>query len=210
MEIFSALLALCEGNSPDPGEFPSQRPVTRTFDVSLICIWTNGRVNNRDAGDLRRHRAHHDVIVMQMQSEDINWKYHLMDLSNHQTMEQLVIYSAVAWCNAVYFYIDPRDVFRSEIWIGNIPTMSGNISSFSNNIKLSYIAAGKVWHHPSVVIFWGNSFGAWSRIWCVHYMSIVKWTLQNILVKCELAAVTILFKYHCVNEDFHHEQTITK
>ena len=33
METFSALLALCEGNSPVTGEFPSQRPVTRRFDV---------------------------------------------------------------------------------------------------------------------------------------------------------------------------------
>ena len=33
METFSALLAICAGNSPVPGEFPSQRPVTRTFDV---------------------------------------------------------------------------------------------------------------------------------------------------------------------------------
>ena len=33
METFSALLALCVGNSPVPGEFPTQRPVTRSFDV---------------------------------------------------------------------------------------------------------------------------------------------------------------------------------
>ena len=33
METFSALLALCEGNSPVTGEFPSQRPVTRSLDV---------------------------------------------------------------------------------------------------------------------------------------------------------------------------------
>ena len=31
---------------------------------SLICVWINGWVNNRDAGDLRRYRAHYDVIVM--------------------------------------------------------------------------------------------------------------------------------------------------
>ena len=31
---------------------------------SLICAWINGWVNNREAGDLRRHRAHYDVIVM--------------------------------------------------------------------------------------------------------------------------------------------------
>ena len=31
---------------------------------SLICAWINGWVNNRETGDLRRHRAHYDVIVM--------------------------------------------------------------------------------------------------------------------------------------------------
>ena len=33
METFSALLALCAVNSPVTGEFPSQRPVARSFDV---------------------------------------------------------------------------------------------------------------------------------------------------------------------------------
>ena len=33
METFSTLLATCAGNSPVTGEFPSQRPVTRSFDV---------------------------------------------------------------------------------------------------------------------------------------------------------------------------------
>ena len=31
---------------------------------SLICVWINGWVNNREAGDLRRHRGHYDVNVM--------------------------------------------------------------------------------------------------------------------------------------------------
>ena len=35
MTTFSALLAICAGNSPVTGEFPAQRPVTRTFDVFL-------------------------------------------------------------------------------------------------------------------------------------------------------------------------------
>ena len=33
METYSALLALCEGNWPATGEFPTQRPMTRNFDV---------------------------------------------------------------------------------------------------------------------------------------------------------------------------------
>ena len=31
---------------------------------SLIWVWINDRVNNREAGDLRRYRAHYDVSVM--------------------------------------------------------------------------------------------------------------------------------------------------
>ena len=64
MKTFSALLALCAGNSPVTGEFPSQRPVTLSFKFSLIRAWTNGRTNYGNAGDLRRHRAHYDVIVI--------------------------------------------------------------------------------------------------------------------------------------------------
>ena len=62
METFSALLAICVGNSPVAGEFPAQRPVTWSFDIfsDLINDW----VNNREAGDLRRHRGHYDVNVM--------------------------------------------------------------------------------------------------------------------------------------------------
>ena len=35
METFSAILALCAGNSPFTGEFPAQRPVTHSFNVFL-------------------------------------------------------------------------------------------------------------------------------------------------------------------------------
>ena len=39
IETFSALLAICAGNSPASGEFPAQRPVTRSFDVSCgLCL----------------------------------------------------------------------------------------------------------------------------------------------------------------------------
>ena len=33
---------------------------------SLICAWTNGWVNNREAGDLIRHLANHDATVIQI------------------------------------------------------------------------------------------------------------------------------------------------
>ena len=69
METFSALMALCAGNSTITGEFPSQRPVTRSFDVFFhLRLKKIAWVNNREAGDLRRHHAHYDVIVMKWYS----------------------------------------------------------------------------------------------------------------------------------------------
>ena len=70
METFSALLAICAGNSPVPGEFPAQRPVTRSFYVFFNLRLNKRLSNNREAGDLRRHRGHFDVIVMLWKNQD--------------------------------------------------------------------------------------------------------------------------------------------
>ena len=63
--IFRVTVPLC-------GEFTGQRwiPLTKASDAELwcccffICAWINSWVNNREAGDLRRHRVHYDVDVM--------------------------------------------------------------------------------------------------------------------------------------------------
>ena len=49
METLSALLALCVGNSPVPGEFPLQRPVTRSFDV-FFDMRPNKRLSKQSWG----------------------------------------------------------------------------------------------------------------------------------------------------------------
>ena len=64
METFSASLSLCAGNSPVPVNSPHKGQWRGALMFSLICVWINGWVNNREAGDLRRHRGHYDVIVM--------------------------------------------------------------------------------------------------------------------------------------------------
>ena len=66
METFSALLALCAGNSSITGEFPSQRPVTRSFDIFFDL-----RLKKRLSKQSRRrwletHRLHYDVTAMIM------------------------------------------------------------------------------------------------------------------------------------------------
>ena len=49
METFSALLVICAGNSPVPGEFPAQRPVTRSFDV-FFDLHLNIRLSKQSWG----------------------------------------------------------------------------------------------------------------------------------------------------------------
>ena len=57
METFSALLALCAGNSPHKCKW---RGALMFF---LIFAWIIGWVNSREAGDLKRHRAQYDVTI---------------------------------------------------------------------------------------------------------------------------------------------------
>ena len=49
MDTFSALLAICAGNSPVTGEFPAQRPVTRGFDV-FFDLHLNKRLSKQSWG----------------------------------------------------------------------------------------------------------------------------------------------------------------
>ena len=49
METFSAWLAICAGNSPVPGEFPTQRPVTWSFDI-FFDLRLNKRLSKQSWG----------------------------------------------------------------------------------------------------------------------------------------------------------------
>ena len=70
---FNRIMTLSSGNifrvtGPLYGKFTGHRwiPLTKASDVAslmlyLICAWTIGWANNREAGDLRRYRTHYDV-----------------------------------------------------------------------------------------------------------------------------------------------------
>ena len=73
-----------------PGEFLSQRPVGGALMICLICVWINGWVNNHEADDLRRHRGHYDVIVMDLQ---YNLYYKLDDVSASLMWNRHLIYN---------------------------------------------------------------------------------------------------------------------
>ena len=72
METFSALLALCVGNSPVTGEIPSQRPVARSFDV-FFDLRLNKWLNKQSRGWwFETHRAQYIVTVIHYDYPDGN------------------------------------------------------------------------------------------------------------------------------------------
>ena len=82
METFSALLAICVGNSLVPGEFPTQRPVTRSFDV-FFDQRLNKRLSKQSWGwwfemlscPLWRHSNEFDSFLVHHYSKLIPWTH---------------------------------------------------------------------------------------------------------------------------------------
>ena len=79
MEAFSALLALCAGNSLVTGEFPTQRPVTRSFDI-FFDLRLNKQLNKQSWGwwfeTLSRslwRQFNDDVIITLTNSWQLFW-----------------------------------------------------------------------------------------------------------------------------------------
>ena len=91
MEPFSALLLLYVGNSQVTDEYPSQRPVTRSFDISLVCI-LNKRLSTQSWGwwletPLRSLWRHCNVIAPV--SVVWTWDVWMIVLSNRNCAQQM-------------------------------------------------------------------------------------------------------------------------
>ena len=80
-------------NSPHKGQWR----VALMF--SLICARIKGWVNNRDACDLRRYRAHYDVTVMSPMDlmNPLQW-YHTGVMASHVTANSIVFQQFVQPC----------------------------------------------------------------------------------------------------------------
>ena len=57
-------------NSPHKGQWRG------ALMFSLICVWINGWVNNREAGDMRRHRVHYEVTIL-LYFYYLRWDYYI-------------------------------------------------------------------------------------------------------------------------------------
>ena len=125
MKTFSALLAICAGNSPVPGEFPTQRPVTQSFDIFFDLRLNNGWVNNREVGDLRRYRTHYDVAVTVR--HQANSKHHVdstmtyigtsslrLKKKSHKKTQKMCHFSDTIFENHIYFTSSERPLCLSN------------------------------------------------------------------------------------------------
>ena len=61
-----------------PVNYPHKGQWRGTFMFSLICVWINTWVSNREAGDSRRHSAHCDIIAMVLNEGDSHGEFKYM------------------------------------------------------------------------------------------------------------------------------------
>ena len=98
MERFSALLVLCRMNSPVTVNSPHKGQRWGALMFPLICTWTNGWVNNRDADNLRCHWAHYDVTVM-ISFNSYDTIVHIL-----RTTPSAFIHSSITHCGIITCY----------------------------------------------------------------------------------------------------------
>ena len=61
LKHFPRYWSFVRGIHRSPVDSPHKGQWRRALNFSLICAWTNDWAKNREADDLRRHRAHYDV-----------------------------------------------------------------------------------------------------------------------------------------------------
>ena len=98
-------------NSPHKGQWH------RTLMFSLICVWISAWINNCESGDLWRHHAHYDVIVMQRHHpicHDHQCRVHSgYGLSHRQMAYCIVTLSLIGWAHT-------WNDLCSELWAVNV------------------------------------------------------------------------------------------
>ena len=117
METFSALLAICAGIHRSPVNSPRKGQWRGALMFSLICVWINGWVNNREAGDLRRYRSHYDVIVMWLQENQFILQLLLLIPNPTYTAICLIITAHITLyhqCNYIVMHNDTWNKWSSN------------------------------------------------------------------------------------------------
>ena len=117
METYSALLAICAGNSPVTGEFPTQRPVTRSFDV-FFHLRLNKQLNKQSWGwwfeTISRPLWRHCNELLSFQSSDAMASQNLVNIDSDNGLSP-VRRKAISQTNEYLVSIGPVEINFNEI-----------------------------------------------------------------------------------------------
>ena len=125
METFSAELAICAGNSPVPGEFPAQRPVTRSFDV-FFDLRSNKQLSKKSWGwwfEMLSHPLWRHCNAFWCRNQNIpGWQgqYHecwCHGSLRHQATKRHGIYytGEINTCNFKYIFCGQMTLFKTAV-----------------------------------------------------------------------------------------------
>ena len=155
METFSALLAICAGNSPVTGEFPTQRPVTRSFGV-FFDLCPNERLSKQSWGwwfgtlssPLWRHRNVTDglppnrrQVIASTNTDQVPWR----------------IYNASSWLNVLLCLSQaqrwgPSSQTIISRWLPSSQTITSRIGCHPTDDKLKKVVTPQTvtsgWRSP--------------------------------------------------------------
>ena len=116
METFSALLAICAGNSPVPVNSPHTGQWLGSLMFSLIYAWISDWVNSREAGDLRRHRGHYDVIVMKTHTSPLYVHSYQVHLSLFRRHHRSCVCALAYPCGVVNVTSSVYETWEEVLW----------------------------------------------------------------------------------------------
>ena len=173
METFSALLAICAGNSPVPGDFPAQRPVRRSFDV-FFDLRLNKRLSKQLWGlwfetlsrSLWRHCNALTILMLTLKTLQINQvKEH-----QHKTTEILHFGNFHKW-NAPYCH----GIFvLNDIYICNVCTIStyNMMTSPNGNIfRVTDPLCGEFTVHRWIPLTKASDAELWYFLWSASWIN---------------------------------------
>ena len=163
-------------NSPHKGQWLG------ALMLSLICVWINGWVNNREAGDLRRYRAHYDVSVMGGGGGGGSRKALVVDFS---------VCDISGFAEVSNIPIEPRFSLTSLKYKSDIQ----RVHSFSilNNRQVSLVTPTWAWT-PCVLwrkrdfpraFTYSRRTDLRNKTWCLIDMAVISWPLLHGINWCE-------------------------
>ena len=143
------------------GKFTGHRwiPHTKATDAELWCLFVficaciNGWVNNGEAGDLRRHRSHYDVIVMLLEQHDYcNTQSHRLEIFGeyrHRSASSMSLWEVIQ-----------HEVILSDICTHETPRSQRPMINERPNVTLHNVFISQAWKLQWSVSFTTSKYSA--------------------------------------------------